>query len=131
MITVTKVFKTDASHILPDHHGKCQNLHGHTYTYEITVARGYGNDALDYKGPARGMVVDFGDLTDYWKKELEPKLDHVHLNDSLGIYPTAEMIALWVGKQVDVFCRNRSLVLMRVNVHEGPGAFASYIPEVV
>ena len=38
-ISVTKIFKFDAAHFLPEHSGKCADLHGHTYRLEVTVAR--------------------------------------------------------------------------------------------
>lgn len=132
MISVTKIFKADASHILPEHNGKCANFHGHTYTYEITVRRRLDTDGyvVQCAGPQKGMVVDFGDLADYWKKYLEPFLDHVHLNDSLGpdFYPTAELLSLWVAENLAGFCKMYGVLLVCVNVHEGPGSFATYTP---
>lgn len=29
-ISVTKIFKFDAAHFLPEHKGKCADIHGHT-----------------------------------------------------------------------------------------------------
>lgn len=125
MITVTKVFKADAAHVLPDHNGKCANLHGHTYTYEITVGRGEG-PALHSDGSDRGMLVDFSDLTVYWEKSIKPFVDHVSLNESLGIYPTAEVIALWVATNMAPFCLSNGVSLVSVRVHEGPDSFATF-----
>ena len=62
MITVSKRFRFDASHILPDHEGACKNLHGHTYTVLVQFT-GELND--------NGMVIDFGDI----KAMVEPVLD--------------------------------------------------------
>lgn len=54
---ITKIFTFDSSHMLDGHDGKCQNLHGHTYSLEITVA-----GSLIESGAKAGMVMDFSDL---------------------------------------------------------------------
>lgn len=41
----------EAAHMLPDYEGKCSNLHGHSYTYELEI----DSDV----NPATGMVLDF------------------------------------------------------------------------
>jgi 6-pyruvoyl-tetrahydropterin synthase len=41
------------------------------------------------------MVVDFNDIKAVWR-DIEPQLDHKHLNDSLQIVTTAENIAWWI-----------------------------------
>jgi 6-pyruvoyltetrahydropterin/6-carboxytetrahydropterin synthase len=129
VITVTKVFKADAAHVLPDHDGKCARLHGHTYTYEVTIGQGlWYDDSLPTTGPTHGMVVDFGDLTRYWKEYVEPLLDHVSLNESLGIYPTAENICMWVSDWLQEFCTLHGVHLVSVRVHEGPDSFATFTP---
>ena len=57
---ITRCFSFEAAHQLPNHKGKCANLHGHSYKLEITVAR-KGEDIDD----ERCMVIDFGDLKKY------------------------------------------------------------------
>lgn len=94
MITITKHFEFEAAHILPNHPGKCKNLHGHTYKLEITVYNvgGVLNDS--------GMVIDFGDL----KAAVHPiveKMDHTLLNDLSGLEnPTAENMVVWILNNV-------------------------------
>ena len=59
MIEVTKEFRAEIAHRLPNHPGACQFIHGHSYRFQVTV-----------KGPQQpetGMVVDFKDL----KKHME------------------------------------------------------------
>jgi 6-pyruvoyltetrahydropterin/6-carboxytetrahydropterin synthase len=34
---VTKEFTFDAAHNLPNYHGKCERLHGHTYRIQVTI----------------------------------------------------------------------------------------------
>lgn len=42
----------DAAHMLSDYQGKCNNLHGHTYRYKITISAPITDD----------MVIDFNDI---------------------------------------------------------------------
>ena len=48
----------DSAHFLKGYNGKCANLHGHTWTVEVTV----GQETLTPDGEKRGMVLDFADL---------------------------------------------------------------------
>ena len=34
---IGKLFKFEAAHRLPNHPGKCKNLHGHSYKLEVVV----------------------------------------------------------------------------------------------
>lgn len=91
--SVTKKFKWEAAHQIPNHKGKCGRLHGHSYVAEITVEGEVNQDdiASDY-----GMVVDFYELSDWWKPVEENILDHHNLNETLDTdyHPTtAENIA--------------------------------------
>ncbi len=45
----------DSSHFLAGYHGKCENLHGHRWRVEATLA----SEALVVEGDERGMVMDF------------------------------------------------------------------------
>ena len=85
MITITKIFKFEASHLLPIHQGKCKNLHGHSYKLEVTVGAKQLNE--------QDMVMDFGDLKEIVNKEIINKLDHQHLNQ-FYINPTAENMVI-------------------------------------
>lgn len=94
--TVGKRFTFEAAHKLPEHEGKCQNVHGHSYLVEVTVS-GYPDAAGS--GSSAGMVLDFGVLSELWKSRLDSILDHQFLNDSLpGEYqpPTAENVAAFI-----------------------------------
>ncbi len=46
----------DSAHFLADYYGKCENLHGHRWRVEATIAA----DALGSAGTERDMVCDFG-----------------------------------------------------------------------
>lgn len=53
----------DAAHRLPSHPGKCQNLHGHTWTVEASI--------LGEKLDEQGMIIDFG-----YVKSILKQFDH-------------------------------------------------------
>jgi 6-pyruvoyltetrahydropterin/6-carboxytetrahydropterin synthase len=107
---IGKTFTFDAAHRLQSHDGKCKNLHGHTYQVEVIVGT-RPEDGLFKEGPQEGMVLDFGELSRWWKP-LEITLDHRvileaddPLNEALaGLTPitnfnwppTAENLALWI-----------------------------------
>ena len=93
---IRKTFRFEAAHSLPDHAGKCRGLHGHSYRIElcfegeIKPVRGESDD---------GMVLDFLAVSEWWRREVEPLVDHRFLNDTMpeGFLPTtAENIAAWV-----------------------------------
>lgn len=70
-ITVSKTFTFEASHILPNHPGKCARLHGHSWVLVVSV-----------KGqirPSTGFVVDFYDVSKMVQQNIIDQLDHSHL----------------------------------------------------
>lgn len=83
-VQVTKEFRFEAAHFLPDHAGVCAHLHGHSYVLEVTVGGPVGSD---------GMVVDFADLGAVVRGLVVDDLDHTLLNDRWE-NPTAERAAL-------------------------------------
>jgi len=87
LIELTKIFTFDSAHRLPFHDGMCKELHGHTYTLEVTL-RGEPND--------NGILIDFGDLKRIVNSWILKKLDHKYLNDVLKDDPTAENIAKYI-----------------------------------
>ena len=116
---ICKRFTFDAAHMLPDHDGKCANLHGHTYVVEVEYA-----GELDEDGPKRGMVVDFGVVKEVWREHLEPLLDHRYLNETLPLaVTTAEMIAWWVFQR---FAEHGPQPPSSVRVWETPTSWAQY-----
>lgn len=69
IVRVTKSFSFEMAHSIPEHPGKCKNIHGHSYKLWVTL-----------KGPVNpyegGMVVDFKDLKTLVNKHLIDKIDH-------------------------------------------------------
>lgn len=98
---VTRSFRFEAAHQLPWHAGKCRDLHGHSYTLEVTV-----------EGPLddSGIVLDFGDLGAAVRREVIERFDHTFLNDVIE-NPTAELIAHDIWKRLEAIkvpvCRVR------------------------
>jgi 6-pyruvoyltetrahydropterin/6-carboxytetrahydropterin synthase len=90
---VSKVFRFEAAHSLPNHDGKCRNPHGHSYKVVVCIK---GNIRNEPDHPKEGMVIDFADIKFVWRSALEPSLDHKDLNETLGIVTTAENIAGWI-----------------------------------
>lgn len=113
--TITKIFHFDAAHSLPEHQGLCRNVHGHGYRTEVTV-----EGSVQEGGPATGMVMDFGDLSERVRRLVIEPLDHQYLNDRLDVTPTAEAIAGWMLLTL----RDAGLPIVRVRLWETPTSYA-------
>ncbi|MBS4205462.1 6-carboxytetrahydropterin synthase QueD [Lederbergia citrea] len=91
-VLVSKEFTFDAAHHLHHYEGKCKNLHGHTYKVVFGLS-GYVDE--------RGLMVDFGDIKDIWKTEIEIFLDHRYINETLPpMNTTAENIVVWIYEKM-------------------------------
>jgi len=113
---IFKKFTFDSAHYLPHVSAthKCRRMHGHTYIVRLFVA-----GDLD---PVLGWVADFGDVKAIWKP-LEEQLDHRTLNDIPGLEnPTAENLAIWIGRRV----KPSLPALCRVEVCENPSSGVIY-----
>jgi len=72
-IRVTKAFDWEMAHALDHHDGKCHNIHGHTYSLEVTFI----GEITDEPGAAKdGMVVDFADIKRIVKSKIVDVYDH-------------------------------------------------------
>ena len=111
-ITVSATFA--AAHRLPEHEGKCCQLHGHTYGLEVTM-----QGTPQPSGPAAGMVMDFADLRQRVDKLIVEPLDHQLLNDLFDFVPTVEATAAWIFGRL----RDAALPVVRVRLSEGPNAY--------
>jgi len=98
MYRLEKQFRFEASHVLPDHDGKCARLHGHSWKAVVC----FEGQRLQSIGPKRGMLVDFADVKAVVQPIVDTFLDHYHLNESTGIEnPTSEALAEWLFKRVE------------------------------
>lgn len=113
---ISKTFRFDAAHYLPnvspDH--KCARPHGHAYRLTVFV-----EGEVD---PRIGWVMDFGRIT----KAVGPliaQLDHVSLNDVEGLAnPTSELIAKWFWDRL----RPKLAELKTVSVWESETSCCTY-----
>ncbi|MCC7197699.1 6-carboxytetrahydropterin synthase QueD [Candidatus Peregrinibacteria bacterium] len=87
---VTKIFTFDSAHFLTNYYGKCERMHGHTYTLEVT---------LEGDVQSNGLIIDFVVLKRIVKKHVLDKLDHQTLNDVIE-NPSAERVVLWIWDQL-------------------------------
>jgi 6-pyruvoyltetrahydropterin/6-carboxytetrahydropterin synthase len=110
----------DAAHRLPNHPGKCQYIHGHTYKTIVTI---WGEP--DSK---TGMLMDFGII-----KELVNEMDHTDLNTDVFVkeLPTAEHIAQMLSAEIltEGLKGNSKLTKVQVRVYEGHNNWAEKISE--
>lgn len=122
MAAICKRFRFEAAHQLPNHKGKCANLHGHSYRVDVTI-RGNIQDPTTAESDA-GFVTDFGDVSEVMKPMIEKYFDHKFLNESIGVpRTTAEMIAVWVFKYI--FMSAPHLPVIGVEVWETEDSYAA------
>jgi len=140
---ITRRLEFDAGHRIPDHASQCRHLHGHRYALEITLS----GEVIETEGsPARGMLIDFGDVKAIAKQHIVDIWDHAflayrgdtavvdflqsmpgHKTVLLDVIPTAENLAaeafrilepLYTGVYRD------QLRLERVRLYETPNCWA-------
>lgn len=121
MYRIRKHFNFDAAHKLPNHPGKCANLHGHTWKGYIEVC--------SYSLAHTGMVIDFKDLSTILEKVLL-LFDHSYLNNRIE-NPTAEILAEEIFFKVKEELKNNSKIpsavcLSRVMLAESDGSEAVF-----
>lgn len=98
-VLVSKEFTFDAAHHLHNYEGKCKNLHGHTYVVIFGIS-GFVDE--------RGLLIDFGDIKEIWKNEIEVFLDHRYLNETLPpMNTTAENMVVWVFEKMEEAIQRR------------------------
>lgn len=88
---VRRRFRFEAAHQLPNHPGKCRELHGHSFELHVMVER-----PVD---PHSGMTLDFAEIKRVVQSEAIEHLDHRFLNEFLD-NPTAERIAIWIWRRL-------------------------------
>lgn len=117
-VTIEKTFS--AAHALSEIGGKCESLHGHNFTVEVTVA-----------GPelnGQDLLLDFRVLKE-WTEEILDGLDHHFLNEIppfQGRNPSSENIARFVFDEMKKKLAGASLAVSKVTVRESDTARATY-----
>ncbi len=107
MILIKK-FEFDAAHNLINYKGKCERLHGHTYSLVVKV---------EGKRDHEDMVFDFVELKEIVNREIIDKFDHHYLNDIIE-QPTAENIAIYVWNKLEDKLKRDNCKLYEIEVWE-------------
>lgn len=109
-----------AAHNLRQYEGECENLHGHNWKVEATVA-GKGLNKI-------GLAVDFKALKRILEGILE-KLDHKYLNEIPPFdkeNPSSENLAKYIFKQFKAALKNKGVKPAKIKVWESDNACAAY-----
>jgi len=113
MIKITKEFTAEIAHRLHNHPGKCQNIHGHSYRFQVTVCGFEGR-----VNSVTGMVMDFSKLKSImefhigkWDHslllyELDPLVPILQNVPGINLQlfpeiPTAENMAKYIGESLE------------------------------
>lgn len=138
MITATRLFGIDAAHRVLRHESKCAHLHGHRYSFEVTV-RAPELDSL-------GRVIDFGEVKARIGSWLDENWDHACIINSQDTEllqflqanqqrfyamtgnPTAENLAKVLGT-VGKSLLPPNIQLTRVRCWETPNCFCDWTDE--
>jgi 6-pyruvoyltetrahydropterin/6-carboxytetrahydropterin synthase len=113
-----------AGHALRGYKGKCENVHGHNYKVQVTVA----GEKLD----ATGLLIDFIDLRAALR-DLAERLDHRFMNDIPpfdAINPSAENMAKYFSDGLDAQVRPHGVRVASVKVWETETTCATFLPTV-
>ena len=90
---ISKTMVTETAHRLTGYPGKCAHLHGHSYSWKLTLS--YDYNLLHHNLCSSGMVVDFGDVKTVMKDIIDLPFDHgavFNEQDPLFKYLTLEEI---------------------------------------
>ena len=121
-VTVEETFA--AGHALRNYRGKCENVHGHNYRCQVTLA----GAELD----SNGLLVDFVEVKRALHAVLD-RMDHQWLNEFPPfdvLNPSAENMAKYIYDQVSEGLRPQQGVRVgAVKLWETDTASATYRPD--
>ncbi|BCA79737.1 6-carboxytetrahydropterin synthase QueD [Desulfuromonas sp. AOP6] len=109
-----------AAHNLMHYQGDCENLHGHNWKVEVTVAA----KELD----KAGLGIDFKILKKETKKVLGT-LDHKYLNELapfINLSPSSENISCFLFEELGKVLNSNNVQVDKVTVWESDNACATY-----
>jgi 6-pyruvoyltetrahydropterin/6-carboxytetrahydropterin synthase len=111
-----------AGHSLRNYHGKCENVHGHNYRVQVTLA----GEELN----ATGLLVDFAEVKRLIRAVVA-RLDHQFLNDLAPfdtINPSAENMAWYFYEQISGGMNGSGPRIREVKIWETDITSATYRP---
>jgi 6-pyruvoyltetrahydropterin/6-carboxytetrahydropterin synthase len=119
-VTIKKSFS--AAHLLKEIGGKCEELHGHNFLVEVSVAA----ESLN----SEDLLIDFR-VVKRWTDEVLEQLDHKYLNEieyfkNKNINPSSEQIARFLYERISEKSRQTKVTLSRVTVWESDNSRVSY-----
>jgi 6-pyruvoyltetrahydropterin/6-carboxytetrahydropterin synthase len=123
MYEVTIIKSFSSAHLLAQIGGKCEELHGHNFKVEVTVAAPDLNKT--------GLLIDFREVKK-WLGTILDQMDHKHLNELphfSGLNPSAENIAKHICTQMQSKTKESRVRIARVKVWESENAAVTYIPD--
>lgn len=110
-----------SSHQLRHYEGKCENMHGHNFSVEVSVS----GTRLDSR---LGILMDFKELK-RMLKTVTDELDHRHLNDLPAfseVNPSSELLARHVYLRLQELLAPYAVHLDEVMVSEKDSSKAYY-----
>ena len=117
-VTIKKSFS--AAHLLKEIGGKCEELHGHNFLVEVSVA----SESLN----SEGLLIDFR-VVKRWTDEVLEQLDHKYLNEIeyfKNINPSSEQLARFLYDRISEKSRQAKVTLSRVTVWESDNSRVTY-----
>ncbi len=121
MYELTVISHFSGAHRLRYLHGHCEELHGHNWKVEVSVASPKLNP--------EGVVIDFKVLKQKVEKVLK-ELDHTYLNDLpyfSGKEPSSENIARYIFETLKKEFKGLPATLKKVTAWESEHASATYL----
>jgi 6-pyruvoyltetrahydropterin/6-carboxytetrahydropterin synthase len=109
-----------AAHNLINYQGECENLHGHNWKVEVTVAARELDQA--------GLAIDFKILKSETNRILD-LLDHKYLNEVdpfRELSPSSENISRFLFEKLGALFNGPKVTVEKVTVWESDNACASY-----
>ncbi|MBQ6445993.1 MULTISPECIES: 6-carboxytetrahydropterin synthase QueD [Oceanobacillus] len=124
---LNKDFQFAAAHYVPhEDAGKCQNMHGHTYFTNVTIA----GDELDHTG----FLVDFKKIKDLIHKRFDHRMmneDTKFSDQDAEYFPTTEVVARTIYEIIKEYLNTLSNnpTCVQVYLRETPTSYCIYRPK--
>lgn len=113
---LTKTIMTETAHRLLGYNGACQNIHGHSYKFEVTL-EGFKLDGI-------GIGIDFKDIKQEACGFIHDMYDHaIVLNSEDPLVQTLKDsgVKITVMDRVNPTAENMAIVIFRALVNKFPG----------